>query len=296
MTYYSGAWPVIQTPYDVRMEIDCGVYRTLIEWYIQREVGGLYANCLSSEMFALSPAERLLLVRETVAVSAGRTPVAATGNFGADLGEHAEFCRRVAGAGADVVMLTVPEFINNDAELETYLFALAEQVDAPLGLYECPVPRHYHLGVALVEKLARSGRFVAFKETSCDLEKISAHIRVTSGTPLALLQANTPYLLETVRRGAPGSMSIAAGWAPELVKQVIDLTRAGDPRAETLHDQLCAMDIAERAVHPLGVKYLLARRGLPISMRSRTNPDPLAVEVLYALDRCARAWFQEEHR
>ncbi|MBE0699104.1 MAG: dihydrodipicolinate synthase family protein, partial [Anaerolineaceae bacterium] len=207
MANYSGAWPVIPTPYDQHLMIDCGVYQTLIEWYIQHNVGGLYANCLSSEMYALTPTERLLLVSETAKASKGRVPVAATGNFGPDLAADAVFCREVARSGADVVMLVIPEYLPNDAALGDYLFRLADLVDAPLGLYECPVPRHYHLGIELVRKLAQSGRFVAFKETSCVLEKIRAMIEVTRGTPLAYLQANTPYLLEATRLGAPGTMS-----------------------------------------------------------------------------------------
>jgi 4-hydroxy-tetrahydrodipicolinate synthase len=291
MPKFSGAWPVIPTPYDAQMNIDCGVYRELIHWYIQRGVGGLYANCLSSEMYALSPAERLLLVRETAEASAGRTPVAATGNFGPDLDADAVFCREVAQAGADVVMLVIPPYLKDDTELGDYLFRLAERVDAPLGLYECPVPRAYHLGVDLVRRLAQSGRFFAFKETACDLEKIRALVEVTNGTPLAYLQANTPYLLEATRLGAPGTMSIAAGIVPELVGEVIRLAQQGDPRAAALHDRLTAFELAERQVHPLGVKYLLAKRGLPISMRSRTAKEPLSGEVQCALDACARLYF-----
>lgn len=291
MTQYSGAWPVIPTPYTPSFHIDVAAYRELIDWYITHGVGGLYANCLSSEMYALLPEERLQLVSEAAAVSGRRSPVAATGNLGANPAEHAAFCREVAQAGADIVMLVIPEFITDDAALETYLFRLAEQVDARLGLYECPVPRSYHLGVDLVRKLAQSGRFFAFKETSCDLEKIRLLVEATRGTPLAYLQANTPYLLESIRLGAPGTMSIAAGWAPELVTQVIEFGQRGDPRASQLQDQLNAMELAERAVHPLGVKYLLAKRGLPITMRARTVKEMLPAEVQYALDSCYRLWF-----
>jgi 4-hydroxy-tetrahydrodipicolinate synthase len=44
----SGAWPTMITPLDENGQIDWGAYRTMIEWYIARGVGGLYANCLSS--------------------------------------------------------------------------------------------------------------------------------------------------------------------------------------------------------------------------------------------------------
>lgn len=263
----------------------------MIEWYIAHRVGGLYANCLSSEMYMLDNEERLTLVREAVRVTNGRVPVAATGNLGETVAEHLDLCRRVADAGADVVMLVVPPFIEADSDLERYYLALAEQIDAPLGLYECPVPRPHHLSVDLVRRLAGSGRFVAYKETSCDLNKIKALLAATAGTPLALLQANTPYLLEAVRAGAPGTMSIAAIWLPDLVHEVIEAGRAGQRDADRLHARLCALELAQRVVHPHGSKYLLSKRGVPIAPHSRHHASSLTPEVRYALDCCAALWF-----
>lgn len=287
------------TPYDEDIAIDVGAYRAMIEWYVAHDVGGVYANCLSSEMYLLDDHEQLLLVAEAVKTVQGRVPVAATGNGGkCRLGEtiekHIASCCRVADAGADVVMLVVPSFYDADADLERYYLTIAENVDAPLGLYECPVPRPYHLGVNLVRTLAQTGRFFAFKETSCDLVRIKALLDVTRGTPLSLLQANTPYLLEFIKAGGVGTMSIAAIWLPDLVAAVIDKGRAGDLDAERLHGVLCAMEMAQRVVHPQGSKYLLSKRGLPIAARSRHLESPLTPEVIHALDCAAAQWFHAD--
>jgi dihydrodipicolinate synthase/N-acetylneuraminate lyase len=95
-----------------------------------------------------------------------------------------------------------------------------------------------------------------------------------------------------VRAGAPGTMSIGAIWLPDLTAAVIEQARAGHPAAEALQARLCAMELAQRAVHPLGTKYLLGKRGLPIAPRGRAHPAP-APEVLCALDFAACAWFDE---
>jgi 4-hydroxy-tetrahydrodipicolinate synthase len=280
------------TPFDRNFQIDLNAYRTMITWYIEHDVGGLYANCLSSEMYQLSNEERLLLVREAVRTAGGHVPIAATGNLGNSLVEHIDLCQQVAAAGADVVMLVVPEFLESETDLECYYMALVEKVDAPLGLYECPAPRQFHLSVELVARLASTGRFVAYKETSCDLEKIRAHLDALRGTPLALLQANTPYLLAALRAGAPGSMSIAAIWLPDMVAAVMKKARAGDSTADALHARLCAMELAQRAIHPLGTKAFLGKRGLPIAPRGRGHPE-LSDEVLYAIDCASNAWFDQ---
>lgn len=294
MDKYGGAWPTMVTPYDEKAKIDIAAYRAIVEWYVACGVGGVYANCLSSEMYLLDEGERLTLVAQAVQAVRGRVPVAATGNLGATVDEHIVFCRRVADAGADVVMLVVPPFYENDADLERYYSTLAEQVDAPLGLYECPVPRPYHLGVDLVRTLARSGRFHAYKETSCDLSKIHFLLHATRDTPLSLLQANTPYLLRSIQAGGLGTMSIAAIWLPDLVASVIEKGRAYDPDAVRLHEELCVMEMVQRVVHPQGAKVLLGRRGLPITGRSRHPTSPLTPEVCYALDRVADRWFSAD--
>ena len=82
MNKYHGAWPTMVTPYDENLAVDVAAYRAMIEWYVARGVGGVYANCLSSEMYLLGDHERLLLVAEAVEAVRGRVPVAATGNSG----------------------------------------------------------------------------------------------------------------------------------------------------------------------------------------------------------------------
>ena len=154
MTQLHGAWPTMVTPFDENNHIDSGAYRAMIQWYLAHRVSGLYANCLSSEMFHLSSAERLQLVREAVREADGRVPVAATGNLGSTIAEHRDLCRRMAGEGVGVVMLVVPEFLNDEKELGDHFLSMAEEVDAPLGLYECPVPRPYHMSPALSASLA----------------------------------------------------------------------------------------------------------------------------------------------
>jgi 4-hydroxy-tetrahydrodipicolinate synthase len=289
---YGGAWPAVVTPFDENLKIDAGAYRALIDWYIRQGAGGLYANCLTSEMYQLTAEERVLLTVEAVRVSAGRVPVAATGNAGAvsakDPSPEATLaeCREIAAAGADVVMLVIPPWCLTDEDVEAYFMGVAGSIPARLGIYECPAPRPYHLGVELVYRLAHTGRFYAFKETSCQWAKILALIDAVKSTPLALLQANTPYLLEAVQAGSPGTMSIAATWLPDLVAQVIKAGRASDVAAGALQAELVTLELAQRSVHPRGTKYLLGKRGVPITPRARVGVD-LNEEEKRALDYIA---------
>ncbi len=290
---YKGIWPVLVTPYKDDLSIDLDVYKQLVEWYLTFGIGGIYANCQSSEMTELSDVEKLQLINETVKVVDGLLPIAATGNFGKSIEEHLEFIKKTADTGVDIVMLTVPEFCNNDDELEKYYLRIANETTAKLGVYECPVPRRYNLGLDLIETLAKTGRYFAYKETSCNLEKIKKITDITRNTPFDYLQANVPYLLESIKYGAPGSMNIAANWLPDLEVEVVNNALANGPKADELNRVLCAMEMAQRSIHPMGVKYLISKRGVPIKPLTR-YPRTLSLEEQYSLDQAAKLWFGDD--
>ena len=86
----------------------------MIEWYMDKNIGGIYANCLSSEMYELDDAEKILLITEAIKTVNGRIPVVATGNFGENTEEHIEYVKKVGDTGVDTVMLTVPVFCEDD--------------------------------------------------------------------------------------------------------------------------------------------------------------------------------------
>ncbi|HIQ05915.1 MAG TPA: dihydrodipicolinate synthase family protein [Anaerolineae bacterium] len=288
---FRGAWPVLLTPFGDDNKIDFAAYREILAWYIQQGVDGLFANALSSEMFHLSDDERLGLIREAVNVANGRVPVVATGTFGESLEAHVNFCHRVADTGVDAVILLMPTFYETDGELERYYLTITERLqDVELGLYECPVPRRRLLGPSLVGKLARTGRFGPFKETSCDLETIECKVQAAKGTPMAILQANTPYLLKAIQLGASGIMGLSVNVVPEVVAEAVRRTLHGDfgPGTQRLHALACEVDLILRAAHPPISKYMLSLRGLPISPRSRAVSDDLSSEWRYGIEKAMR--------
>lgn len=50
------------------------------------------------------------------------------------------------------------------------------------------------------------------------------------------------------------------------------------------------MEMAQRSVHPMGVKYLISKRGIPIKPLTR-YPRVLSTEERYSLDQASKLWF-----
>jgi 4-hydroxy-tetrahydrodipicolinate synthase len=93
------------TPFCDDGSVDFDGLRRLTDFYLDSGSAGLFANCLSSEMFQLSPMERLGIVECVVQQAAGRAPVVACGNFGRDPAAVCAFIRKMADTGAAAVVL-----------------------------------------------------------------------------------------------------------------------------------------------------------------------------------------------
>src|SRR5690554_5724213 len=77
--------PVMLTPYKDDLTIDFDALSRLIEFYEEAGAKGFFANCLSSEMYHLTPDERLAITSHVVKRLQGRASVVATGSFGQTL-------------------------------------------------------------------------------------------------------------------------------------------------------------------------------------------------------------------
>ena len=85
----SEIYPVMLTPFKKDGSIDFDGLRLLTEFYIETGSNGLFANCLSSEMFQLSEEERIQITETVVKQAAGRQGVVSTGTFYKDPGKNA---------------------------------------------------------------------------------------------------------------------------------------------------------------------------------------------------------------
>lgn len=70
-----GVWPVMLTPFRANLTIDWEGLDRLIDWYVEAGVAGLFAVCLSGEMFDLDEQEPDLMGsgRDTTRIAAADT-------------------------------------------------------------------------------------------------------------------------------------------------------------------------------------------------------------------------------
>ena len=282
-----GVWPVMLTPFLDNGDIDWQGVDALVDWYVDAGVAGIFTVCLSSEMYHLTPEERLALAQRVVSKSADRVPVIAAGAFAESINAQAEQVKRLADTGLTAVVITVNQLAREDESDETWkkraesLFEACS--DIPLGFYECPRPYHRLLSPDLLGWVAQTGRALFLKDTSCNRKIISSKLDVIKGTPLKWFNANCSTLLHSLQAGGDGYSGIAANFYPELfVRLCSSVTRDSD-EAERLHRFLTVVDRAASNKYSLSAKYFLNLRGLPVKPICRRETPALTEEDRYLL-------------
>jgi len=280
----TGVWPVVLTPYADDLSIDWPALDALIDWYLAGGVSGLFAVCLSSDMYHLTDGERLQMARRVARRVGGRVPVVASGTFGGDLNQQTDGVKRTYDTGVAAVVLIVSqcasEAEDDDAWKANVSRLLEATPDVPLGLYECPLPYHRLLAAESFGWLAHTGRFVFHKDTSCRIGPMRDKIEASVDTPLAFYNAHTPTLLESIRAGGSGYCGTAANVYPELLVWLCDQAVSQPGRAESLQHLLGVCDRAVAHKYQAHKYHALARTylrdlGLPIGMRYRADSSPL---------------------
>jgi 4-hydroxy-tetrahydrodipicolinate synthase len=294
----AGAWPVMLTPFDAQKRIDWPAFDRLVEWYLAAGVEGLFAVCLSSDIFQLDADERLALARRTVQRAAGRAPVIAAGAFGGTPVQTAEAVNRLADTGVDAVILLTNQFARQDAPPEAWQAAVETALlhirpGVALGLYECPVPCKRFLTPALTRWAAQTGRFHFLKDTCCDMAQIEAKLAVLSGTPLRFYNAHTATLLPSLLAGGHGFSGCGANAVPHLYSWLCKNFAAQPERTAALQAFLNQSSPAVDNKYPASVKTYLRLHGLPMTTSSRLPDIPIDsadIDTLHAFQAAVRQW------
>jgi 4-hydroxy-tetrahydrodipicolinate synthase len=273
-----GVWPVMLTPFTGAGAIDWQTLDLLTDWYIGAGVAGLFAVCLSSEMYDLTDVERLAVSRRVMARSTGRVPVVASGTFGGPIDHQARMVRQVADTGVDAVVVIVNQLAaaeETDSVWQSRAEALMEATgEIPLGLYECPMPYKRLLSPELLGWAASTGRFVFHKDTSCAMASIRAKLLAVRGAPFRWLNANCPTLLESLQAGGDGYCGIAANFMPQLYVWMCANYDTQPETARRLQRFLSIADPVVRFKYPAAAKRFLAQAGVLASPYCRIgNPD-----------------------
>jgi 4-hydroxy-tetrahydrodipicolinate synthase len=282
--------PVMVTPFQKNGTIDYEGLSKLIDFYLSAGVKGFFANCLSSEMYNLSEAERLSLVKHVVKRVNGKMPVVATGSFGDSLQQRADFTKRIYATGANAVILITSHFVEENQPDEVLMtnferfLQLTENI--PLGTYECPAPYKRIITPTVFKYMLNTNRFIYHKDTTIDIEKVKEKIALVRDNRLEFYDACVANTSASLQAGAKGMSAICGNFYPDVMVWMCN--HANDPQRSAdlvwMQQQLTITEDIIGQNYPQSAKYFLQKRGVPINTISRTATTPLSQAQMKILD------------
>jgi 4-hydroxy-tetrahydrodipicolinate synthase len=268
--------PVMLTPFQEGNAIDYNILEDLIELYLEAGAGGLFANCLSSEMYQLTKEEMLTSVSFIVQKVNGRVPVVATGTFPDSLENQAAFVKEIYRTGIDSVIV-ITSLLAEETDADDVFEANVNQLlaltgDIPLGFYECPVPYKRILRPEFLGELVKTGRIKYHKDTSLRIDNVRAKLAATKDVAdFALYDAYMVHAVDSLKANAAGLSCIQGNYFPELI---VWLCNHYDEDSEEVGkvQQFFAqnMDVMHDT-YPASAKYILEKRGLGITQICRNG-------------------------
>lgn len=256
---FHGTLVAVVTPMLEDGTVDYDTFEQLLHWHLQEGTDGIVVLGTTGESPTIEMKEREKLINIAVSVLKGKT-VCIVGT-GANATSHTiTLSRQAMELGADGILLVTPYYNKPTQQgLFEHFREVAKRVAMPQVLYNVPSRTACDLLPETVARLSQISNIVALKEATGKVERVKEILALDC--QLDLLTGSDDNVVEFVRAGGKGVISVMANVVPKQFRKMCRLAIDGDyDGASKLSGQmgdLCEQLFAES--NPIPVKWLLAQ-------------------------------------
>lgn len=216
------AFPV--TPFAADLSLDLGALGTNLRRLLEYPISAVVAAGGTGELYSLTPAEHLEVVRAAVDTAAGRVPVIAGTGFNRALA--VQLARQSAAAGAAGILAFPPYYPNPEPDgLYEYYRAIADATPLGMLIYSRD---WFNPAPALVERLAEIPALIAWKDGQGDIRRLQA-LMAAVGDRLAWVGGAGDDLVPAYYAiGLRAFTSSIANVSPRLALELHEKASSGD--------------------------------------------------------------------
>ena len=224
MFSFSGAWPALVTPFTAEDKVNVVVLRELVEYLLDKRVGGFYVCGGTGEGLFMLPEERKLVTETVVDQVNGRVPVIAhIGSMvvsnAVELAEHAQ---EVGAAGISSV---IPPMFQDGESLYTYFARVgAGAPDLPLLTYIFGGPMD---AVALMQRLMEIPTVAGTKYTGPNMYEFREIVELR-GDNWSVFSGMDEQCIYAAMQGACGNIGSTLNYMPGIYREVHNSYKKGD--------------------------------------------------------------------
>lgn len=281
---WSGVFPAVTTKFHADESLDMGEMEKNFRAQVDAGVDGLIVCGSLGEASTLEPDEKLEIAALAQKVSGGRVPVLLT------VSERrtrtaCDVAARAEAQGLDGLMvLPGMQYVSDRRETLAHLRAVAGASKLPIMIYNNPVAYKVDVSVEMFAELADNERFVAIKESSDDVRRVTRLINAM-GDRYSIFCGVDNLALEALMMGADGWVAGLVDAFPEETVAIYQLYKAG--RLEDAREiyrwfvPLLELDVSTKLVQNiklaeakvgLGTEHVRAPR-LPLAGEERAHVE-----------------------
>lgn len=264
---FKGVIPVVITPLNEDGSIDVASQERLIDFLVERQVGGLWALGTNSEDMNLSFRKRLQAAEAICNRNAGRLPLAIGAGFFC-MDDTFEFIDATKHLEFDAYHVMPYHLLLSFDRLDWYYRRIADYAPKPLWLY---TSANWARAItpAFVKKLSEHPNIAGIKFSNRNTTDLLNVISLTCDD-FQVITAVAKQFCVTLGMGALGSTSSLGSCLPEPMQEIYDLFQAGDNQGALAaqHRLNNFLDALPKGTHKDNFlpaaeeKYILSLRGI----------------------------------
>lgn len=225
--FWSGVFPAVTTQLKKDESLDLDATARHVEVLIRSGVSGIIFLGSLGENQPLRPEEKRLVIEAMVKVAHGRVKVL-SGVAETSTAEACRYARDVEKLGVDGIMLMPAMLYKGDpGETLAHFRTVAKASGLPIMIYNNPLSYANDITPEMFAELAREKKFVALKESSGDVRRIT-DLHNTVGDRYAIFTGVDDLALEASILGIDGWVAGSGIAFPFENQYFWELTRRGE--------------------------------------------------------------------
>ena len=224
MSSFNGAWPALVTPFTDEDKVNVGVLRELVEYLIDKRVGGFYVCGGTGEGLFMVPEERKLVTEIVVDQVNGRVPVIA--HIGSMIvGDAVQLAEHAQEVGAAGISSVIPPMFQNSESLYTYFARVgAAAPNIPLLTYIFGGPTD---AVALMRQLMDIPTVAGAKYTGPNMYEFREIVGLR-GDNWSIFSGMDEQCIYAAMQGACGNIGSTLNYIPGIYREIHDSYKKGN--------------------------------------------------------------------
>jgi len=289
---WSGIFPAVTSKFTEDDRLDHEEMARCFAVQIEAGVDGLIVCGSLGENMTLSAEEKLDILKTAKAAANGRPVLMTVAESSTARAAQAASAAEKAGADGLMVLPGIP-YKSDERETMAHFRGVAAASDLPIMIYNNPVAYGVDVTPAMFEALADEPKFVALKESSDDIRRVT-DIASRLGDRYALFTGVDNLALESIAMGAVGWVAGLVVAFPHETVAIWRLARAGRfEEARAIYRwfrPLLDLDVSTKLVQNIKIAETLA---LGSNDRCRAPRLPLAGEERRKVEAVVRQAIKE---